>query len=1620
MAPEVTNSTKPSAYHQFRQRDGSSQAGRTRPFLDPNYAAVDERTVKDLLTFAREYGKELQYFGVVDGRVEAVSDWRDFLSADLDLDALVLFMQDPDALSDEQKRPFTRPHFALFLTFLHLLSYAQDQLNTLTERHLDFYYRQVLNMNKRAGTPDQVNVLVDIASTTDQLQLPKGTLLNAGTDSLGQDLTYRTDKDIVLTHAQVGQLSSVFAEKQITGIPDARKNHQGTKEEKIVKMFEMAFGYPDPGDEVPAYPNKQGTAFDYALLQKLATRVNFLDQELHMRFDELRQLMRLKTQRDNANAEWNKINIILQRAARTRLGDNKYKFSPQNHQDFDANLRDAIGNPNDFDRLFDGIPEVKTIYDAYDKRNRQDLKSQISTRIRDRLYLPIGTPTNNGFTNLMQTKMRIDNEWNEINRILAEAGKRKGTLANITTFPAPSALRIQDIFNWPSFSKRLVNENNGEGANPSKQIWQHLHADLQNFITTAANEEEITIDDEEKLDIVLALNEILFLPDFYQEASFASVTLSPAVQELLKLDRSTASSFEIQKLNRLLVEAAYADEIKQSPITISAPDEFLTNLQLAFGAFSFPENLQTVDAYFAALQEVEQFFFMTAENFAFVMYVVEKENTAVSENDKPSLREWNRVYDILATAHKEKVYAQRRQALQEVRETDGFGAMLNLALGLQSPSSNSENALNQLQELTSATDAQFLEDVQQRLSANQSISANDWAEVYRIAELAQRTQLPEPIALKEEWLNLYAAADATAVSVDLGIAADADNPRWRTFGQGQPIVAVGTPPPTEIGWALCSPLLALNEGERTITLTLGFEPDQFEQDEIAALFANDNEAPFRIELTTEKAWIEPDTMHITVGDYHKLSGVTKAGQDSLSAIQMRLTVAANIDPITPLPTEDAQISSEWPQLRLLLRQIWQEQNGQPNWGRYITHYQPFQNLILRQAHVQVAAAGLIPTQLQNDDATLAPNKPFEPFGLQANAGARFLLGHPELIEKRLDSLQFNLQWMGAPNNLKTHYANYGTTPAISSNQTFTAKIALVDDRVELPLANGGGVANYALFAKSDANNPYTISISNVPSAISNGRSGHTYLRANKRKTDNDLTAWNRYIQWELNAPGFQHDSYPSVAMQKSVALAAAISNQTVNDTNIASYQVNPPYTPKIKTLTFDYTASITIDMATYEPEKQVDQLCYLQPFGLNEVQPKGATQDYLFLPQFDFEGELYIGLTNLQTPQNLSLLFQMAEGSANPDLEPVPIQWSVLSDNQWLSLDDGNLLEDATRGLINSGIITFALDPIRPSTLLPADYYWLRAAIPRHSNSVCDTVAIHTQAISATFYDQNNALDHLDQPLAAETITELQAPLPDVTAVRQPYTSFGGKKAEQSETFYTRISERLRHKNRAITVWDYEHLILEQFPQIYKAKCLPTTADNPGLIEIIIIPNIKNKIPFNPFEPKGPTDLIVDIETFLADKIPPFASVKVKNAAFVSVKVRFGVRFLPGYNEGFYKQQLNEDINRFLSPWAYEEGADIVIGGRIYANVLINFIEERPYVDFVAEIKLFSSEDGETYKLALPSGTEGYWVETKRSDGVLVAAHQHEIDMIPESGYEEESFTGINYMKIELDFIVGE
>ena len=101
-------------------------------------------------------------------------------------------------------------HYALFLAFLKLFRLALADINTITQRHLDFYYKEVLRLIPKAAQPNKAHVLVELAKMTDEYALPQGTLLKAGKDSAGKEVLYELDKETVFNKAKVAQLKSIY------------------------------------------------------------------------------------------------------------------------------------------------------------------------------------------------------------------------------------------------------------------------------------------------------------------------------------------------------------------------------------------------------------------------------------------------------------------------------------------------------------------------------------------------------------------------------------------------------------------------------------------------------------------------------------------------------------------------------------------------------------------------------------------------------------------------------------------------------------------------------------------------------------------------------------------------------------------------------------------------------------------------------------------------------------------------------------------------------------------------------------------------------------------------------------------------------------------------------------------------------------------------------------------------------------------------------------------------------------------------------------------------------------------------------------------------------------------
>lgn len=513
-----------------------------------------------------------------------------------------------------------------------------------------------------------------------------------------------------------------------------------------------------------------------------------------------------------------------------------------------------------------------------------------------------------------------------------------------------------------------------------------------------------------------------------------------------------------------------------------------------------------------------------------------------------------------------------------------------------------------------------------------------------------------------------------------------------------------------------------------------------------------------------------------------------------------------------------------------------------------------------------------------------------------------------------------------------------------------------------------------------------------------------------------------YVKLEL-INDFFHAAYARILTERAVSTTA------VGTPNV-------PYTPELHRISLDYKSTYELNYAHASTtwEDREEQFYHITPFGEVEVFPKQPEKqiteeageiyysDHL-LPQLfkkakaitadgrpetkvdidtgrsvdiileeTSEGMLFVGIEDLTPPMNLSLLFQFKEGTEDNDLEVPAVQWSYMSNDQWVAFENSDIVSDDTKGLVRSGIIQFAFseEATNDNELLGNGYHWIRASVSGNTEAFSNLISVNAQAAKATYAENGNSPYRLQNPIEPNTVSKFVDKDFEVKTLSQPYESFGGRMKEQKSEFYTRVSERLRHKQRGITIRDYEHIVLEEFPEIYKVKCVNHTSRYseyaPGNVSVIVIPYFKNLNERNPFELKVSKAKLGEIRSLLVKLNSPFVKLDVRNPKYEAIKVRFGVEFHVGYDRTFYKEKLNEEIKEFLSPWAFGKEEDLIFGGSINRSIILNFVEERPYVDYVTNFQMFHKEDENRALI------EKFVAEGTTASSVLVTALDHIIE----------------------------
>lgn len=816
-------------------------------------------------------------------------------------------------------------------------------------------------------------------------------------------------------------------------------------------------------------------------------------------------------------------------------------------------------------------------------------------------------------------------------------------------------------------------------------------------------------------------------------------------------------------------------------------------------------------------------------------------------------------------------------------------------------------------------------------------------------------------------------------------------------------------------------------------------------------------------LDRNNVLVAPETENIPVYD-----GIKLFTAEALCLEALKFTLRLDEDFPAVLPFSQNHFTSE-PVLRILFRGETDEEDR----GRVAAFYDCFKGVRLERLDLRVTAKGIKDIKMRGDISLINPDNPFAPFGQAPNKAARFYFANPEICTKKLDKLAVNLQWAthkeatadGLP-DMEKHYFAYShcglDRVGTIKNEDFEVKLEFLDKRAWVPI----GDEALGLFSKCWSFTDF---------------SRQTYqgeIFPVQAELPRDPLDWPRYYRLELTNQGFLRDCHGEVLTAvtlaarrseaarnlydtikdeikkyeeqvKAARLAEAearekgdlYSPQAIpearplpvlpeNDQEIGSFTVNEPYTPVIQSMRIDYQASAKLMLNASAGKKVPGEtpvsLFRFNPFGYEDL-GRAGTEDPFLLPQYEHEGYLFIGLKEVAPSQTVSLLFQMVSGSGEVNLATPEISWSYLAENKWVPFNAAEILQDKTGGLQDTGIIQFQIPAAATNnnTVLPSGLYWLRAEAKNNSAAVPHILDIRAGAVCLTYLNQNNDPDHLASPLPANRITELTVRDAAIKEIVQPYTSFNGQRQETQEEFNVRVSERLKHKNRALTLDDYEKLILTRFPQLYKVKCLPQdelavldSVRGRGEVVAVVILKNANSFPFFPLKPKTPANLLAQIEQYMQNLVPPQVKFTVVNPRFEEVQYRLAVKFRDGTNRGFYINKLNEDLKRFLSPWAYEKEADLSFGSTIYSSSVINYLENLDYVDYIANLyPLRQTIYHQGYTEQIPLFLTGdNAVTTKYPDSILVSAENHVIDVITTEFFDPGAFRGIGHMKVGYDF----
>ncbi|AEI95647.1 hypothetical protein [Roseobacter litoralis] len=679
----------------------------------------------------------------------------------------------------------------------------------------------------------------------------------------------------------------------------------------------------------------------------------------------------------------------------------------------------------------------------------------------------------------------------------------------------------------------------------------------------------------------------------------------------------------------------------------------------------------------------------------------------------------------------------------------------------------------------------------------------------------------------------------------------------------------------------------------------------------------------------------------------------------------------------------------------------------------------FEAYAIETISIRTQVTGLRRLAAFSDDGPLVTDQTFQPFGPRPSEGATFQVGCAEMARKPVKSVNICLEWSGMPNpvgGFETHYATYGRgidipDPKLTIDYLSGAGWKTVSSE-PVPLFQSEGVS---ASLKSEWEFSGKITGRSIPATGT--------VSAQEYQSRQTIRAGMIRMTLTGTAGGFLTDRYP-------MALVEAMRPRLVK---LGERKIPPaPFIPEVAKFSLSYTAEGMIELNAPETARAGEEVRQSGPFGSVSVFPKRMHKRIQLFPKRLGYGQVCFQLTGANKTGPTALTINLAS-SGHLRRVPArnPLSWFYLSAHGWQQMPETAISSDTTVGLMRSGIVVIDLpdDATEHSTEMPAGGVWFAAVATQPNVEIFPSLsAAKVNGVWARRMD--DTWKKSDAPRVWR-FTPAQPGLTSIQEIPIPTTS---RPPEPREIFLARVGERLRHRRRGVTPWDMERLVLEEFPDVWMAKCLPhlrteNAAPAPGHMTLVVArKQSEDAVLRNPQPALFDVTTLNSIQKWLSQFTSEACTVDVVNPTFERLQVRAKLTANVKRENGAIAQLLRRDLRKFLSVWTADASMKR-FGWSLNIQMLRAHIAEKDYIEKITDFSVLhlAGDDEKRFSLLDTAQTKNDWrgiygpvLKPHFPWSLPISTVEHGLTIIADFKDEQPTAAGIGSLTLGEMLIVGQ